>query len=283
MLDIIFIIVIGLALIAGLFTIGLTLFAIVRFIISSKSNSTNGVQVNGIIKKVNKLNSRDNRDNSIYDHHIELEVEFEYEGIINNKILRIYNEIDENKYKVGNKIECRYNTKTKELADELNLKGEENKKFFTAVIIGIIMFIYVIIFHNVDTTLNQAIMLILAAAFWYSSCFVFYDPYYSKDKGKYIKLKGHVVDYHVTYNLEDDYMWDYYCPEISFKYNNEKKKYLSSRQSSKKRYNIGQEVDVYYNPETDRIYEKGNNTFILIMMAIPPICALITLIQYLVK
>jgi uncharacterized protein YdcH (DUF465 family) len=260
----------------------LTVYAFYSLIRKSISNSKNGVPVTGTIKKVNRIDNRLKKDNSIMDNHIELEVEFEYLGTKYTKILKVYNQLDEGIYKIDTKINCKYNTKTQELIDELNLKDEGSKKLFTAVYFCIIMIVFAVLHSIFNTTILQVLLLISATCFWYSAIFVFYDPYYNKDKDKYIKLKGHVIEYHIRSETDNNnFMWNYYIPEISFKYNHEKKKYLSSRGTTQKRYNIGQEVDVYYNPETDKIYEKGNNSIMIFFMTIPPIVALIALLQYL--
>lgn len=263
--------------------LGLALYAIIMWIYNSANNTINGVMVNATIKGVVNKKDKDTRNDATYDQHIELECEFEYNGKLLNKTLYVYNEIDEGKYRVGDNIQVKYNPKTKKLVDELNLKGPDNRRFFAAVISGVVMAVYGLFFYKDGYLYSEVIMISLGIIFWYLSIFVFYDFYYIKDKKKYIKLKGHVIDYHVRYDTDDHGSWNYYCPEISFKYNHEKKKYISTRSSLKKRYNIGQEVDVYYNPETDRIYEMNSNKFWYIFMAIPPICALIVLIQYLVK
>ena len=277
------IIIIGL-IISGIIVLAaslLTVYAFYSLIKRSISNSKNGVPVTGTIKKVNRIDNRLKKDNSIMDNHIELEVEFEYLGTKYTKILKVYNQLDEGIYKIDTKINCKYNTKTQELIDELNLKDEGSKKLFTAVYFCIIMIVFAILYSIFNTTILQVLALISATCFWYASVFVFYDPYYNKDKDKYIKLKGHVIEYHIRSETDsNNFMWNYYIPEISFKYNNEKKKYLSSRGTTQKRYNIGQEVDVYYNPETDKIYEKGNNSYILFFMIIPPILALIELLKW---
>ena len=280
MMDIIIMIGIIIFAIIILLALGLAIYAFYSLIKNTISNKSYGVPVTGIIKKVNRIDEKINND--IYDNHIELEIEFEYQGSKYNKKLRVYNQLDEGIYKVDTKIDCKYNTKTKELVDELNLKVKDNKIFFTAIVFAILLTISTVIYSIYNTTILQIITLILGTCFWYSSAFLFYDPYYNKDKDKYIKLKGHVIEYHIRYETDQDgYHWNYYIPEISFKYNHEKKKYLSTRSSTKKRYNIGQEVDVYYNPETDKIYEKGNNSMILFFMMIPPILALIAFIKYL--
>jgi len=241
------------------------------------------VLVNGVIKGVTNKKEKDDKHNAIYDQHIEVECEFEYNGKTYNKVLNVYNEIDEGKYKVGDSIQVKYNPKTNKLVDELNFKGKDNLKFFIAAGFGLLMAIYGIFFYKDGNVISNVILITLGVLFWYATIFVFFDFYYIKDKKKYIKLKGHVVDYHIKCDTDEHGVWNYYCPEISFKYNNEKKKFISMRGTLRKGYNIGQEVDVYYNPETDMIYEKNNNKRWYLFMAIPPILGLIVLIQYLIK
>ena len=207
--------------------VGLAIYAIVAFICTIISNKINGVKVNAVIKGVTNKKDRDTKYDATYDQHIEVECEFEYNGKLYNKTLYVYNEINEEKYRLGDNIQVIYNPKTQKLADELNLKGKENRKFFAAVTSAIVMAIYGIFFFNEDSVYSNAILLTLGFIFWYMTIFVFYDFYYVKDKKKYIKLKGHVIDYHVRYDVDDRGSWNYYCPEISFKYNHEKKKYIS--------------------------------------------------------
>lgn len=264
--------------------IGLAVYGIIKGIITLISNLHNGVEVECTIKDVKNIKNKDEKYKATIDSHIEIECTFEYEGKTLNKVLKVYNKIDEGKYKVGNKLKCKYNPKTEKLVDELNFKGKENRKFFTTVIFFLITAIYGIIFGNKGSIIHDIVLISLAMVVWYSTIFLFYDSYYVKDRDKYIKLKGHVIDYHVEYDTGfNNGAYNYYYPEISFKYNKEKKKYLSQRGSLKKTYNIGQEVDVYYNPETDKIYEKSNNKMCYIYMAIPPIFGLIALIKYLIK
>lgn len=259
----------------------LVLYGIRQFIKRINSNKKYGVKVIGTIKRVEKVKIRDERRDAVYDTHIELECEYEYEGKIRNSILKVYNVFDEEKYKVGDKIECIYNTETNSLADELNLKIKDNLNWYIALISGILMGIFAIIYAFTDNTVIQVITLIIGVVFWYATVLLFFDPYYAKEKGKYIKLKGHVVDYYVRYRLDETSHSYYYHPEVSFKYNNEKRRYISSRTSYKKLYNIGQEVNVLYNPEKDIIYEKGNNGLVYFFMIIPPIIGIVMLLQHL--
>lgn len=264
--------------------IALLCYVVYIIIKNTTSNKINGVQVEGIIKDVKRINERDQKNGAIYDNHIELEIEFEYEGKEQTLTQNVFNVLDESKYKVGDKVVCIYNTKTNEIVPSMNLKTKENRRFWFACLSAIVMIVFAIFFYREDSTITHVILAILGIIFWYAATFVFYDNYYIKDKKNYVKLKGHVIEYHVRYDIDNKGIaWDYYCPEISFKYNNEKKKYLSSRLSTKKLFHIGQEVDVYYNPETDRIYEKGNNTYVMIFMIVPPILGIIMLIQYLLK
>ena len=261
----------------------LVVYGIRQLIKRVASNKKNGVKVIGTIKNVQKIKIRDDRRDAVYDTHIELECEYEYEGKIHNSILKVYNVFDEGKYKVGDKIECIYNTETNGLADELNLKVKDNLNWYIALVSGVLMGLFAIIYAITDNTVIQVITLIIGVVFWYATVILFFDPFYAKEKGKYIKLKGHVVDYYVRYRLDETSHSYYYHPEVLFKYNNEKRRYISSRSSYKKLYNIGQEVNVLYYPEKDIIYEKGNNGLAYFFMIVPIVIGIVMLIQYLLR
>lgn len=237
------------------------------------------IKLIGKIKNVKRVDNRDKKDNSIINFYIELEVEYEYESKKQTSTLNITTKIDENEFKVGDDIEFFYNPNTKEISEIANNIFKSNPLFRVVIAAWGILFVYCLIyglfFEKSESIIPQAIAIILAVIVWYLQIYILYDKDYAKNKNKFIKLKGNVIDYHVHYGggLDNEYF-----PEILFKYNNKENKYISGLSSNRKKYEIGQEVELSYNPETGRIYEKNNNKFLNIFIVIPPIIGIIALI-----
>ena len=255
-------------------------YAIIQLFKQRKSNKVYGVRLIGKIKDVNFVKKRHKNDNAVFETHLEIECEYVYEGKTYTSKMNVFNDNRIENYKVGNKIECLYNTKTKKLIDNYNLKFKNNKSFYIPIISFFLLFISILLFELTDSTIFYIITIVLATVFWYSSIYYIFGPsFYKKEKGRYITLKGRVVDYYVIEGSADMTLWNNYYPEITFKYNGEEKKYISSKGYYKKLYNIGQEIDVLYNPEKDIIYGQSSRTLAIIAYAIPPASLLIILIQ----
>ena len=168
------------------------------------------------------------------------------------------------------------------MVDDYNLKFKDNKAFYIAIISIILTFVFAILNSFTDSVVLYIITLVFAIIFWYSSLYQIFGPtFYKKEKGNYIKLKGHVTDYYIERNY--DALYYYYHPEITFKYNGEKKTYVSSRKSEKKLYKIGQEIEVLYDPEKGIIYGQTSRILPIIAYLIPPICGIVMIIQYLLS
>ena len=249
-----------------------------RYMIKNlKSNKKNGKKVLATIKSIERVNQRDN-DGNIYNSELVIMCNFEYEG--SHELRLFYNyKLDIEKLKPGDRIECIYDPEH----DYLTTKENIISGFvWIGFCIGFVLFIFAIDFvkekvieKNIYNLSNDTIstisfigeltILIIAFIVWEFFAIRMYDKYWQE--GKYIKLKGKVVDIHKRYDSGIDSPGVYlYAPEIVFKYNGEKERIISSRWSSSKKYINGQDVDIFYNPEEKTIYEKGNNTFAIIMI-----------------
>ena len=283
-MSIVFTIAIVLGLLLAIISVFFLVLAFVLLIEKKASNKKNGVAVKGIIKDVRLIKERYKYDNAVYEKHLEIDFEFLYEGKTQTLTYRVFNDLDKDKYKVGDEIECQYNTAKKELIDEYNLSFKKNKPLYFSIYCLILVLILGIIHAVTDSLIIYILLVIFAILCWYVMVYAIFGlNFYKKEKGNYIKLKGHVVDYYVSHGGGEMNLYSYYYPEISFTYNKEKVKYISSHGYDRKLYKIGQEIDVLYDPEKKLIYGQSNRTFAIIAYAIPVVCAIIALIQYLVS
>ncbi len=251
---------------------------IIYFIVVVRSNKKNGIKVRATIKSIERVNQRDNNDN-IYNTEFVIMCNFEYNGPHESKLF--YNfKTDYKKLKPGDQIECIYNTKKDYLTTKDNIKGTN---LIIWILVATILFFSItpVLFHflpellfdennfNQQNLTNFAVIVVLIEKIAKFGAFVLFEyigyRLYDKDKtkGNYIKLKGKVIDYHADVDSENYTM---YSPEIIFEYNGKKERYVSSRWSSSRKYKVGQEIDIYYNPENGSIYEKGKNILAIIMM-----------------
>lgn len=284
-LTIIFMVLFGL-IVGG--SIILTIWAILTFIITSISNKTHGKKVLCTVKNVERIDRRNSED-TVLDTHLEAICEFEYNGKKRESMVKIFNEVNKDIIKEGSTINCIYNTKTDTLVPIMSLSKSKNTRDFwfkITIIVAIVMIIYELVFYekHEEELIYEIIFWVMTLMFWYSTGLIFYDNEYDKNKDKYVKIMGNVVDYHVHTKVDDDGMsWDYYSPEISFEYNNEIERFISVNSSRKKPHDIGKKVEVYYNPESKRIYEKNTNTFIKIYFIMPIVIIVLFILKYLFK
>lgn len=220
--------------------------------------NTKGAIVEATVKSVERKDQR-RKDGSITDVNLIAECEFEYMGEKRTADFSIYYALDANMLKKGDKVTCIYNEKKKRL--ESQNEAIDTLKFARRVRIFLYFILAIIIFTIFE---SNVLVGITAFIFWEWFFIPYYDPY--KAKGNYIKLKGKVVDIH-SYSTGDTVI-DTYAPEIEFEYNNKKHRVLSSRFTNMKSFKVGQEVNVYYDPETERIYQKGSNALVIFEMVL---------------
>ena len=253
---------------------------IIFFLSFIRSNKKNGIKVTATIKSIERVNQRDNNGN-IWKTEFVIMCNFEYNGSHESKL--IYNsKTDYKKLKPGDQIECIYNVKKDYLTTNDNIKGGW---LFIWILLATIPFFSItpLLFHylpellfdennfNQQNLTNFAVIVVLIEKIAKVGAFVLFEyigyRLYNKDKskGNYIKLKGKIIDYHADVDSDN---FRIYAPEIIFEYNGKKERYVSSRWSSSRKYKVGQEIDIYYNPENGSIYEKGKNTLAIIMMIV---------------
>ena len=253
--------------------VGFPIFILLSGMKNVKSIKKNGVEVIATISSIKRVKKRD-KNEAVYDDSIEIKCKFEYQGK-HELVLRYNYKLDPSKLKQGDKIACVYDPKNDWLStrDNINASG-------IFLILPIFIITFIVLLGQIDSQVfdekiikifgvlfaTNDIMLIIAFIIWELLAYRLYDRSYAQ--GKYIKLNGRVTDIHIDYHSggSDNIGVDLYAPEVSFKYEGKKIERVISRWSSHNKYKRGQEVIVYYNPETDAVYARGNNTFAITMM-----------------
>lgn len=261
---------------------GFTLYLFYLVFKSIVSNKVNGKKVICKVKEVKKVDRKNGTD-----AHIEALCEFECDGVHHENTLKILNESETTALKIGNTLECTYNTKTDDLVPLISLPGPKDSKdfWFKMTCIFAISLVIFSIFFKFGGKLSETIIMALAFLFWYSAALLFYDGYSIKNKKDFIKLTGKVIDYQryaVNQNNSNN-VWEQYAPILSFKYNNQKLKLTSNRISNKKYYKTGQEVNIYYNPVNQEVYEKAKNGMMTFYLIVPIIILIIMILKTIYK
>lgn len=265
--------VIGFFVLLSICAVGFVVFILFDGLRSVKSINKNGVNIIATITEI-KANKKRDKSGAVYDDKTLIKCEFEYQG--KHELELHYNyKLDVSNLKEGDKIAVVYDIKHNWISTKENVKSSGNFLLIGILLIVILIFggsfdlekfgNEIIKIANYSISISD-IILIIAFIIW--ECFAIKSIDKNYIKGDYIKLKGRVTDIHVKYNSgsgSDNIGVDVYAPEVTFNYNGKEIKKVSGWWTNANKYKINQELIVYYNPETDMTYAKGNNTFFIIM------------------
>ena len=260
----------------------LTIYAVASAANSSVRAKKYGVLVLAKVKSINRRKDKNRRGNVTSDN-TEIICEFDYNGSHEMK-LRYNYKLNLEKLKVGDVLECIYEPKKKFLTTKDNAKTYKWVVIAFAVIV--LMFVFApTITKNMEikniplfgkmVSLEDISIIIFFIVWEFLAIRLFDVQYFNR---KYVRLTGKVIDIHedVTGAESQSYV---YIPEAEFEYNGKKMTRLVGMWSSGNR-NIkkGSEIDVYYNPETDATYARGNN-FYAIFFTLLGLLALIPIVK----
>ena len=261
------------------FLVGFSFYILIDGLKSVKSIKKNGIDVVATITSIKKIKKRD-KNNAVYEVKNEIMCEFEYQG--KHELELHYNyKLNLKQLKEGSTISCVYDPKKNWLSTKDNIKSSGLFLLFP-----FFAFILIIILGNINeevynidvvsvfgkTISISDIFMIIVFIIFELFAFKMFDKNYVK--GKYIKLDGIVVDIYTHYESGDydSIGVDVYAPEVSFIYNGKKIKKVTGFWSNVIKYKRGQKVIVYYDPENDITYTRGNNTFAILMMLVGLLC-----------
>lgn len=259
--------------------VGFPFFILIDGLKSVKSINKNGIDVVATITSIKEVKKRD-KANAVYEAKDVIMCEFEYQG--KHELELHYNyKLDLKMLKEGSTISCVYDPKKDWLSTKDNIKSSGLFllfPFFAIILIIVLGSINEEVYNTgvisiLEKTISiNDIILIISFIIFELFAFKMFDKNYAK--GKYIKLNGTVVDIYTRYSsgTGDSIGVDVYAPEVSFIYNGKKIKKVTGFWTNFNKYKRGQKVIVYYDPENDITYARGNNTLAIIMMLLGLLC-----------
>ena len=242
----------------------------------------NGIIVKAKVLSIDRKDIR-NEDNSIKSINTKIMCEFEFNGKHTLELEQNVNDkntFNIEKLNVGDVIDCIYD----QSRDVLSTKRFIKKSIFRIILFFIILMVLIIIALNyyyeniifISYNLSNVIIIIIALIFIMFPLYKTISLYVENKKmlkHSYIKLVGKVVDYYREVG-SSDVTDSFYYPEIEYSYEGKNKTFISKKKSQKKKYRIGDEFPVLYDPETDQVFEK-NNPLVWLIITIVIACAII--------
>ena len=251
------------------------LFIFSILFISNKLMKKKGIKINAIITNIVEVEKRSD-DDYLINKYYSCDCEFDYNGLQRKKIT-ISSEYADKIKEIGTKVNCIYFPKKDKiiLNQPLVNNVELNYKrilivflivnlisFLNTCILGIFKFELLSILSFCDNLFISIFFVMIGYRFYKDS----------KITNKFLKLNATVKDIFVIYGGESTT----YGPILEFNYNGKNIIKKSNKSTSSIKYKKGDNIIVYYNPETDKYiisnFIKSDKMFGIFFMILGILC-----------